>query len=132
MLQRALDGLEGGAGDLDVAGGRIELLVAQEHLDHADIDLLLQQVGGEAVPQAVRRDPLVDPGRLPGAIEGTARRADCVYPSWVCSCFEVRFGNPKSQHRTDPARYTAVRAACPLKIPHSGFVGCPKLCKIRF
>ena len=61
MLQRALDGAQGGAGDLAVARGGIEFLVAQEHLDHADVDLLLQQMGGEAVPERVQRDPLVDP-----------------------------------------------------------------------
>ena len=44
----------------------------QQHLDDADIDLLLQQVGGKAVPERVPRDPLVDAGRLPGAIEGTS------------------------------------------------------------
>jgi hypothetical protein len=28
--------------------------VSQQHLDHADIDLLLQEVGGKAVPQRVQ------------------------------------------------------------------------------
>ena len=42
----------------------VELLVPEQDLDHADIDLLLEQVGGEAVAQRVHRHALVDPGRL--------------------------------------------------------------------
>jgi hypothetical protein len=34
--------------------------VPEQHLDHADIDLLLEQVGGERVAKAVHRDGLVD------------------------------------------------------------------------
>ena len=41
QLQRALDGLEGSAIDLAVVGGGVELLMAQQHLDNPDIDLLL-------------------------------------------------------------------------------------------
>jgi hypothetical protein len=33
-------------------GRRVELGVAQEHLDHPDVDLLLQQVGGKAVSES--------------------------------------------------------------------------------
>ena len=51
----------------------VQLLVAQHDLDHADIDLLLQQVGGKAVTQRVHRDSLVDQrhvgGRTDGAVE---------------------------------------------------------------
>ncbi len=36
----------------------------QQHLDDADVDLVLQEMGGEAVPERVQRDPLVDPGGL--------------------------------------------------------------------
>ncbi len=50
LLQRALDGAQGGAGDTGVARGGIEFAVAQEHLDHPDVDLLLEQMGSEAVP----------------------------------------------------------------------------------
>jgi hypothetical protein len=31
-------------------------------LNDADVDVLFQQVGGEAVPERVRRHPLADPG----------------------------------------------------------------------
>ena len=54
---------------LRVARRRVELGVAEQHLDHADIDVLLEQVGGEAVPQRVRRHALLDPGRIGGGVE---------------------------------------------------------------
>lgn len=38
----------------------VELGVTEQHLDDADIDVLLEQVGGEAMPQGVQRDALVD------------------------------------------------------------------------
>ncbi len=47
LLQRALDRAQGGAGDTGVVRGGVELLVAQQHLDHADVDFLLQEMGGE-------------------------------------------------------------------------------------
>src|SRR6202022_3758813 len=51
----------------------VELGVAEQHLDHADIDVLLQEMRGKAVPQGVKRDALVDLGhvscRVAGAIE---------------------------------------------------------------
>ncbi len=53
VLERALDRSERGAGDVAVVRGGIELLVAQQHLDHPDVDPLLQEVGGKAMPQRV-------------------------------------------------------------------------------
>jgi hypothetical protein len=39
-------------------------------LDDADVGVLFRQVGGEAVPQRVRRHSLVDPGGLGGGVNG--------------------------------------------------------------
>ncbi len=75
MFQGALDGAQGGAGDLAIARGGIEFAVPQQHLDHPDVDLLFQKVRGEAVPERVQGDAFVDPGRLPGAIKGTTELA---------------------------------------------------------
>ncbi len=58
-----------------VARGGIEFAVARQDLDHPDVDLLLEQVGGEAMPERVQRDALVDAGRLPGAIKGATELA---------------------------------------------------------
>ena len=44
--------------------------MAQQHLDHADVDLALQQMGGEAVAQRVRGHALVDAGRVGGVVDG--------------------------------------------------------------
>ena len=49
-----------------IEGGGLQLGVAEQRLDDADIDAVLEQVRGEAVPQRVRPDPLGDLGRLRG------------------------------------------------------------------
>ena len=49
--------------------------MAEQHLDDADVDVLLEQVGGEAVPQRVRRHPLLDPGGLGGGVDGAVELA---------------------------------------------------------
>src|SRR5260370_34634499 len=64
----------------------------EQHLDHSDIDVLFQEMGGKAVPECVRRYPLVDPGhvgsRMAGAMElARGERTDGVLtgkqpPSW--------------------------------------------------
>ena len=57
----------------------------KQDLDHTDVDLLLEQMGGEAVPKCVERDALVDPSRLRRGVTGTVelacrQRADRVLP----------------------------------------------------
>src|SRR5437763_5361239 len=49
-------------GDAGVERRRVELLVSQQNLDDADIGLLLQEVGGKAVPQRMNADTLGDAG----------------------------------------------------------------------
>ena len=56
--------------DLGVERGRRRACVAEQHLDDADIDVLLEQVGGEAVTQRVRADALADAGDLGGLLDG--------------------------------------------------------------
>ena len=51
-------------GHLGIQCRSFKFLVPEQNLDHADIDLLLQQVGGETVAQGVHRDTLVDVRRL--------------------------------------------------------------------
>ena len=69
MFERTLDRLQGGAGNLGIARRGVELLVSQQYLDDPDIDFLLQEMGGEAMPQRVQAHPFVDPGSRPGPIE---------------------------------------------------------------
>src|SRR5271169_846655 len=71
--------------DARVERRRIELLVPEQHLDHPDIGLLLEQVRGKAVPQRVQMDGLVDLGHprrgVAGPVELTRReRVDRVLP----------------------------------------------------
>src|ERR1700680_1373789 len=49
VLQRAHDLADGLGGDAGIERRRVELGVTEQHLDHADIDVLLEQVGSEAV-----------------------------------------------------------------------------------
>ena len=76
--------------------------MAEQDLDHPDVDLLFQQVGGEAVAQGVHRNPLVDPGRPGGGVDGTielpgAQGLDWVQPGEQPATVEhlaLRPGNP--------------------------------------
>jgi hypothetical protein len=54
MFEWAGDLAERLEGDARIERGGIEFLVPQQHLDHADVGLLLQQMRGEAVPQRVQ------------------------------------------------------------------------------
>ena len=52
-VERAGDGPDRRIGNAGVKRGGVELGVAEERLDHANIDILLEEVRGEAVPQRV-------------------------------------------------------------------------------
>ena len=69
-VERAGHGADRGVGDAGVKGRGVELGVAEQHLDDADVGILFEQVGGEAVPQRMRRHPLLDPGGLGGGVDG--------------------------------------------------------------
>src|SRR6516162_116913 len=69
-LQRALDVADRIDGDAGIERRRLELGVSEQHLDHADVDVLLEQVRGEAVPQGVRRDALGDARQILGGGDG--------------------------------------------------------------
>jgi len=49
-VERALDGGDHAGGDVEIACGGFQFLVTQEQLDLSEIGILLEQVGGEAVP----------------------------------------------------------------------------------
>jgi len=46
--------------------------MTRKRLNHANIDILLEEVRGETVPQRVRRHALLDPGGLGGGTDGAA------------------------------------------------------------
>src|SRR6516164_5716471 len=65
-------GPDRGIGDTGVKRRGVEFGMTQERLNHANIDILLEEVRGEAVPQRVRRHALLDPGGLGGGADGAA------------------------------------------------------------
>src|SRR5260370_5485520 len=75
MLQRAQDPADRLGGDAGIERGGVELGVTEQHLDDADIDVLLEQVGGKAVPQGVQRDALVDLRHLGCGVAGAIELA---------------------------------------------------------
>ena len=76
-LQRADDVADGLGGDAGVKRRAVELGVAHQNLDHANIDAAFQQMGGEAVPQRMRRNALVDAGGVGGGVAGAIELARC-------------------------------------------------------
>jgi hypothetical protein len=87
VLQRAHDLTDRLGGDAGIERRDVELGVTEQHLDDADIDVLLDLVGGKAVPQGVQRDAL-----LISAIWAAAWQARL---SWrlVIGCAGSRPGN---------------------------------------
>src|SRR5437773_3848556 len=63
-IERAHDLLDRLGGDAGVECGGVELGMAEQDLDHPNIDVLLEQVGGEAVPQRMHGHRLADLGHV--------------------------------------------------------------------
>ena len=70
LLEQAPECADGLGGDLGVERCGVELLVAKQHLDHADVDLLLKQMGGETILERVEGGALVAPRRLSRGVSG--------------------------------------------------------------
>src|SRR5437868_4038847 len=69
-IQWAHDRSDRVGGYMRVECGGLELGMAEQNLDQANIGFLLQQVCGEAVPQRVWRHPLLDLGYLGCGMNG--------------------------------------------------------------
>src|SRR5215213_10106819 len=69
-VEGAHDRADCAGGDAGIERGGIELGMAEQDLDDANVDVLLQQMRGEAVAQRVRRHPLADPGGLGRGMDG--------------------------------------------------------------
>src|SRR5215472_14516035 len=57
-------------GDLGIERCRLQLLVPEQYLNDADIDLLFEQVGGEAVSQRMHGHVLLNLGILGSGMDG--------------------------------------------------------------
>src|SRR5215472_9120202 len=62
-------------GDAGVKRRGVERGVPQKCLNHTNIDILFEQMRGEAVPQRMWRDALLDPRGLGGGVDGTTELA---------------------------------------------------------
>src|ERR1700758_4692221 len=62
-------------GDTGVKRGGVELGMPEQHLDDADVDILLEQMRGEAVPQCMGRHLLANAGRLRCLMDGAVELA---------------------------------------------------------
>lgn len=60
FLQGADDFAQDLGGHLGIKRRGFQLFVPEHDLDHADIDFLFQQMGGETVPERMHRDALLD------------------------------------------------------------------------
>ena len=61
-VERAADGQAAALQDVGVDHGGLDVLVAEELLDRADVVVVLQQVGGEGVAEGVAGHALVEAG----------------------------------------------------------------------
>src|SRR5260370_10691906 len=75
MLKRAGNLAERLDGDAGVERRRIELLVPKQHLDDANVGLLLEQMRGKAMPQRVQGYGLLDLGHLRRGMAGAVELA---------------------------------------------------------
>jgi len=66
-VQRAHHFADRAGGHARVKRRRVELRMSKQHLNHTNIDILLQKVGGKAVPQRVQRNALADLGNMAAA-----------------------------------------------------------------
>ena len=74
-IQWAHDRADRVGGHMRVECGGVDLGMAKQDLDQTNVGFLLQQVRGEAVPQRVRRHPLLDLGDLGGGVNGAVELA---------------------------------------------------------
>ena len=75
-IEGAAGRLHGGRRDVGVDGGGLEVAVSEQHLDRPDVGAGLEQVGGEAVPQGMDGDVLVQAGGPSGLDADPVHGAD--------------------------------------------------------
>ena len=69
-FQRAHDRADGVGGDARIERRRFQFRMPEQNLNHANIDVLLQQMGGKTMPQRMRRHALGNPGHVSGGMTG--------------------------------------------------------------
>src|SRR5262249_3546673 len=61
----------------------VQLRMSQQHLNHPHVDIALQQVCGERVPQRMRRDPAAEPRRLGRHVADAVELAHRHWQEWI-------------------------------------------------
>jgi hypothetical protein len=84
-IERAGHGADRGVGDTGVPRRGVELGVAEQYLDDADVGILFEQMGGEAVPQGMRRHPFLNPSGLSGGVNGAVELTGRQRLDWIGS-----------------------------------------------
>src|SRR4051812_11154008 len=74
-VERTHDLLDRLGGDARIERRGVELGMAEQNLDHSDIDVLLEQMGCEAVPQRMHGHRLADLGQAGGGMAGAIELA---------------------------------------------------------
>src|SRR3712207_5789224 len=69
-VERAHDAADCAGGDAGIQRSGVELGMAEQDLNDANVDVLLQEMRGEAVAQGVRRHALLDPGGVGRGVDG--------------------------------------------------------------
>src|SRR5262249_22774297 len=85
MLQWAPDLADRLGGNLGIEYRGLEVGVTKQHLNHADVGVLLEQVGGEAVPQGMQRDALADRRHMGGRVTGAIELARGCRLRWIAA-----------------------------------------------
>src|SRR5208283_46041 len=75
MLQRAHDLADRLGGNARIERRRVKLGMTEQDLDHTNIDVLFQKMGGKAVPQRVQGDTLLDVGDMDRGMAGAVELA---------------------------------------------------------
>src|SRR5260370_9723541 len=85
VLQRAPDLADRLGGNAGVECGRVKLGMSKQRWNHRDIGVLFEQVGGEAMPQGVQRDALVDLRHLRSGVTGAIELARGHRLGWIAA-----------------------------------------------
>src|ERR1700730_2498163 len=84
-IERAHDLADRLGGDACIECGGIEFGVAEQDLDYTNVDLLLEQMRGKAVPERVRRYALVDPCHVSGGMARAIELAGRQRLHWIAA-----------------------------------------------
>src|SRR3954447_1729879 len=107
-VERAGYAADRGVGDTRVKRGGVELGVPEQNLNDPDVGVLFQEMRGEAVPQRMRRYPLLDSGGFGGGVDSAIelsgrQRLDRIAAgkqptSWQQDAAPPPFPPPGAQH----------------------------------